>query len=227
VQLGWAQLALGNLLLEMAEDLPAARAAYGRALAVLRAAGDRAGEANVLICLAQSLRRGGEYEPMMLRYQEALQILREVDDPLNLFMVEVALGKVRLRAGDLAGARPHAERALALAGAAHFAQARKDAFDLAGEVALAGGDVPAALALFTGAVEQARAQGAPVGLAMALHHLARARQAAGETAAARAAATESVEIFTALGRVERDEVGALLRELSATEKAAIKRPPEE
>ncbi len=212
VQLGWAQLALGNLLLEM-DDQPAARDAYARALTVMRAAGDRAGEANVLICLAQSLRRSGQYERMMPRYQEAVQILREVDDPLGLCMVELALGRVRLQAGDLAAARTHSERGLVLVRDAPFTMARKDALDLAGEVALAGGDVPAALDLFTATLEIARAQSAPVATAAVLHHLSRAFRAAGDTAAARTAATESVEIFTELGRAERNTVAALLRDL--------------
>ncbi|WP_089251796.1 AfsR/SARP family transcriptional regulator [Asanoa hainanensis] len=184
VQLGWAQLALGNLLLEM-DDPPAARSEYARALTVMRTAGDRAGEANVLIALAQSLRRSGRYEQMTMRYHEAVQILREVDEPLGLLMVEIALGRVSLRAGDLGAARQHSEQALALVARAPFALARKDALDLAGEVALAGGNLSAALELFAGTLEIARTQSAPVGVASVLHHLARAQRAAGDIEAAR------------------------------------------
>lgn len=216
-QLGWAYLAMGNLLLEQTTDLDAAIGCYEQALAVMRATEDVAGEGNVLVCLAQTLRRQGSTDPMMVRYREAAAILERIDDPVGLCMVENGLGRAHMLAGDLDRAAAHARRALDLARASHHPQGLRTALQLAGEIALHEGRHGPALEHLTAAAALARETTGPIGLADTLHHLARAYLALGDRPAAAAAAGESLDIYTRLDRPERQKVADLC--------AAIERAP--
>ena len=215
-QLGWAYLALGNLLLEMT-DLPAAHAAYERALAAMRAARDRAGEGNVLVCAAQALRRAGRSAEMIDRYREAVEILTEVGDPVGLCMVEAALGRVKLREGDLTAAHTHGERALQLALHSHHPQGVRATLTLTGEIALAMGDLELAKERLTVSEAQARETHSTVALGSALTHLARVHAAMGERDLALAAGREACAIYDALNRSERDDIAAWLAELETAD----------
>lgn len=215
-QVGWANLALGNLLLEITADLPSAREAMMRGLHAMREGGDRAGEGNVLVCLAQTLRRQGETAEARLRYQEAAEILTEIEDPLGLSVVEGALARIQLDNGDLVEARRHAEKALALAESLYYPLGMKFALSITGLIQLRSGDHLGARQTLRKTVEFARPLSG-AGLASALHWLGQAEAGLGNLEAARSLGQESLELYVAMSRPEAQDVRAWLEGLDKSQ----------
>jgi tetratricopeptide (TPR) repeat protein len=212
-QLGWANIALGNLLLEMTTDLPAAHDAVTAALSGMRDGHDLAGEGNALIVLAQVLRRQGQTEQAKMHYRQAAEILTEVDDPMSLCVVEDALARIHLLGGDLATARKHAAKALGLAESLYYPLGLKFALSTMGEIQLRVGDHVGARQTLRSAVEVARPMSGTA-LANVLNLLGQAEAALGNVQAARSAGQESFELYHAMNRPEADSVRTWLENLN-------------
>ncbi|GIH04630.1 SARP family transcriptional regulator [Rhizocola hellebori] len=213
-QLGRAYLALGNLRLEIDPDPEAAVTAFGKALTVMRATGDRSGEANVLACLGQARRAQGRLAEMIVHFEHAATIMAEVNDPVGLCMIEGGLARARLTAGELELARVHAERALGWAQNSHNLQGMKEALTVLGGIALDEGNLAGALDRLQEAVSVARRMAAPASLAHSLFPLAKTHAALGDLNAARAAAQEAQTLYSSINRPEHAEIAAWLEQLS-------------
>ncbi|MEV6521377.1 BTAD domain-containing putative transcriptional regulator [Longispora sp. NPDC051575] len=211
-QLGWAYLTQGHLLLELGRDLPAARAAYRRALAVLEATGDRTGEGNALTALASSLVQhdpDGEAEAL---YRRGLAILAETGDMVGLCVARTGLARERLIAGDLDAARSEADQALSAARALRIQPVLQFALMLSGRIAsrLAGSEH--AGRWFADAAAVARSSSRPGSQASALFQLAGACWDLGDHEEARAAGREALDLYVAIDSPARHEVAAWLAE---------------
>ncbi|GIH06882.1 SARP family transcriptional regulator [Rhizocola hellebori] len=208
-QLGYAQLALGNLLLETEATEPA-RLAYQRALEVMRATADRAGEGTVLICLAQTWRRDRRFEKALTIYEEASVICHEVGDPVGRCMAADSIARVHMMTGDLTLATQHAKAALVIAEHSSHPRGVMNALITAGEVAMQVGDLLEAIEGLSRALQLAQGFNAKMDIAHITFQLARARHAAGEPDRARAIGQEALDLYTALNRSETTKVAAWL-----------------
>lgn len=95
----------------MQNDYAAALASYARALELLRAVGDRQGEANTLRSTGEVQRRQNDYAAALASYARALELYRAVGGRLGEANTLAGQGRVLLAQGD----QPEADRLLARA----------------------------------------------------------------------------------------------------------------
>jgi DNA-binding SARP family transcriptional activator/tetratricopeptide (TPR) repeat protein len=195
-QLGWALVNRGTLLMELEEDTAGAQRAYEHALAVMRSAGDRTGEANSLMLLAKAYLQQNPLDPRAQIFWQGVQMLEEIGDPVDLCLGQVGLAWQRLMAGRLDDARAEAAKALAQATDLQLLQAIQGSLVLSGQIAAAQGQLAEARAWFGRAVDHARQTAGDPALAEALVHLARAAEDLGDVETARKACEEALCLRT-------------------------------
>jgi tetratricopeptide (TPR) repeat protein len=197
-------------LLETEAHTEQARQAYERALDVMRATGDRVGEGNVLICLAQTWRRDRRFDEALAIYEAASMIFQEVDDPIGRFMAIESVARVHMMTGDLTLAKQEAKAALAIAEHSSHPRGVQNALITAGEIAHRVGDFRHAVDLLTQALQIARRLDGKVDTAHISFQLAQALQSAGEPQQALVLGRQACDIYTTLGRSEAAKVAAWL-----------------
>ncbi|MGY0235131.1 BTAD domain-containing putative transcriptional regulator [Longispora urticae] len=205
-QRGLAQVALGNLLRTSGAAPEVALVTFEQAAASMRAAGNRVGEANALVCLSQCHSALGQLEEALELCRTAVAILTGAQDRTGLVIAACHLGRTYLTMGDVASAWTHASSALDAARESNHPHGLRTALGLAGEIAARRGDVDLALRLLGDAVAAARSTQSPVATATALLQLARAQVAAGDVPAALTTGGECVALHLACGTGREREV---------------------
>ncbi|WP_018349485.1 AfsR/SARP family transcriptional regulator [Longispora albida] len=215
-QLGWAHLARGTLRHEITPGDEQACNDHEEALAIFRRTGDRAGEANALSRIAQSLNRAGRHREAAARFEESCQVLAGFGEPVFGSVTGCHLARTWLKVGDIAAAWRSASDALALARSADDARALRDALSLAGEIALSRSDPPTALAMFTEAAGLARTLQPPTFLPRILQYLARAHAGLGDFEAAALTGREAAARYAEADMLDQhEEVNRWLSTLDA------------
>ncbi len=183
-------------------DPAAARARYEESLAIFREAGDRAGEALVLLGLGLMRGDAGDFAGERALYEQSLALGRALDDPWVAAQALYYLGQQAAAGGDYAAARAHQEESLALLRALGDQRGIAHALSGLGPVALAAGDTAAAAALYREALEIFRAQQDTPGIAGALVSLGEVARVQGAYATAVSLLEESLPLWQALGDKE-------------------------
>ncbi len=195
-QLGWAYLARGNLLFELAHEAVAAQDAYRSALEVMRSAGAMAGEGHALILLARAMAHEGWAEAAET-YGAGLRLLTEAGDVVGLCLAQAGMAQAHLDRGNLAAAHEAAGIALAQAHELGTTQVLQITHLLCGRIASSRGEHAQARQHLLGAVAYARQLGSPASLAASLLQLGLAYRAAGDRAAALPAVREARQLSAA------------------------------
>ncbi|NKE58883.1 hypothetical protein FXN61_19540 [Lentzea sp. PSKA42] len=131
---------------------PEAEAAYRRALDRFRAVGDRWAVVFGLSCLVMVLMNRGAFAEGLKAVSEARQVAAELGEPETVLVpmsVLMQAARIKVRVGDLAGARADLE----MVGASQFDLDRGRVAQAYGEVAYFSGDFEQAVALYRQALD--------------------------------------------------------------------------
>ena len=179
---------------EPARALPLAE----EALAIRRTQDNRRLEAMNLIIYAYALMDTGRLDDAVSALTEAGVLTAAIDDELHAAYVEQTLADVAVRRGHPEEARLRLDRSLPVFQTLGNADGIAEANRTLGELAMASGDPAAAIAPLRAALTTWRGLRAPLESARLLARLARAHEAAGDTAGARTAQAECDAILADL-----------------------------
>ena len=168
------------------------------ALAIRRTQGNRRLQAMNLIIYAYALIDVDRLDDAEAALTEAGRLTEAIDDELHAAYVEQTLADVDVRRGRFTAARRRLDQALPVFTAVGNADGSAEAHRTLGELAMASGDPAAAIEPLRVALETWHQLRAPLDEARLLARLARAQEAAGDVAAARAAEAESTAILADL-----------------------------
>lgn len=190
---------LEGTLLARLGDWPAAKGAFGRALALKRATGDREGEMAVLNALANLLRRLEEpLTEVMKLLEQALTIASERHDALDIATLHNSIGLVRYAQGELAQAEEHYRQALTFFETQHPEQAATLLHNL-GSLFWTQGKLADAESAFTKALQLQTTGQESHGQAETLNSLGLLYEARGEWAVAAQTYAQSLKLLQQWG----------------------------
>ena len=188
----------GTLLVRLG-DWPAAKDAFGRALVLKRATGDRAGEMVVLNALANLLRRlEGPLPEVMKLLEQALTIAAERQDALAAATLHNSIGLARYAQGELAQAEAHYRQALTFFEPQHPEQAATVLHNL-GSLFWTQGKLAEAESAFTQALQLQTTGQESHGQAETLNSLGLLYEARGEWAVAAQTYAQSLKLLQQWG----------------------------
>jgi tetratricopeptide (TPR) repeat protein len=194
----WALQNLGYALARIGDAK--ALGCLGEALTIRRESGDRAGEGQTLISLADACYRMQGPEAAVGHSLRSLEVLRQAGNPALLVIALNNHGEFCLRLGRLDEAADCLREALGIRGAteAYGAYERGHAMENLGRVYLAIGSPAEAIASLTEAHRLHVASGDLMGQAVALKDLAQAQRATGHEDQARGSLTAALSLFEEL-----------------------------
>lgn len=195
----WALQNLGNELARIGDTQ--AFACLEEALAIRRESGDRAGEGQTLISLADACYRMRGLEAAVGHSLRGLEVLRQAGNPALLAIAFNNHGEFCLDLGRLDEAASCFREALSIGGAAeaYGAYERGHAMENLGRVYLETGDLTEAIASLTKAHRLHVTSGDLMGQAVALRDLGRAQRATGHEDQARESLAAALALFEKLG----------------------------
>ncbi len=212
-QEGWVHLGRANLLLEYDTDRAGTMRGYERALVVLRRAGDRRGEANVLGCIGSLLVRDYQPEEAIGYLEASVAMFTAIGDIVNRSMAETVLARAWLRTGRVEQAAELASELIRTLTEVRHERGEAIALLVYGEVRVAQGRPVEAVEIFRRAVEIDRRLGIPTSVAYGLFHLAKAHVAAGDLDAGHRYGEESMALYAEQGDAFVENVRSWLAEL--------------
>lgn len=147
---------LALLYLERGE-LSVAQTSAIEALTIARDTQDRLFEATSLAQLAEIKDARGFTADAITHYRESRDVFRTIQDHLRVLQVEIRLGRLALRDGDLETALMVADDVVTRAAGGEMSEAEIEALELRADVALAGGDIEDAAGRYAAALTRVQA----------------------------------------------------------------------
>ena len=223
--LGYARYCLAQAL-DLSGDGADAERQLRLSLGAFAAVGDSVGQGMALYGLSHVLRGQERYEEALPVARESLRLRAEHGTPAAVATSETSLGVICVQLGRYAEAVEHCERALRISESAGLGMYRGEALCYLGLAHVRAGEYAVAADCYRRATEAWRAIGDLADLAATFILLAKAEEAAGDTAAADRDRTAGEDILGGMPPADAARIREWIERDSAPPPAAAQRLPD-